>query len=141
MKLNVKAIGLAAGILWRRTRDHRIASYDGLLRKMPLTMVGLRGLGRNRDNAGAYAVQAVVAGNTLAFLACLPMALPLGPATGADSASAARRVHGRSPQGHVWSIGHAAHVGAGNWYTVPGSGKYAIERPTSESASACAVAP
>jgi DME family drug/metabolite transporter len=49
-----------------------------------LTMVGLRALGKNRDNDGASAVTAVVAGNTLAFLVCLPMALPLGPTTGAD---------------------------------------------------------
>jgi len=49
-----------------------------------LTLVGLRGLGRNRDSGGASAATAVVAGNAMAFLACLPMALPLGPTEGMD---------------------------------------------------------
>ncbi len=49
-----------------------------------LTMVGLRGLGKSSDSAGAPAVTAVVAGNAMAFLACLPMALPLGSTEGGD---------------------------------------------------------
>ncbi len=49
-----------------------------------LTMVGLRGLGKREDSAGATAATAVVAGNAMAFLACLPMALPLGPTEGGD---------------------------------------------------------
>ena len=48
-----------------------------------LTMVGLRGLGKS-DSAGASAATAVVAGNAMAFLACLPMALPLGHTEGGD---------------------------------------------------------
>ncbi len=51
-----------------------------------LTMVGLRGLGKSSDSAGATAATAVVAGNAMAFLACLPMALasPLGATQGGD---------------------------------------------------------
>lgn len=50
-----------------------------------LTLLGLRWLGRDapdtgRDEAGA----AVVAGNILAFLVCLPFALPVGPVGGLD---------------------------------------------------------
>lgn len=50
-----------------------------------LTVVGLRWLGRepeqlDRDPTGA----AVVAGNALAFLVCLPFALPLGPSAPLD---------------------------------------------------------
>lgn len=49
-----------------------------------LTMVGLRGLGKSRDSVGASAATAVVAGNVMAFFACLPMALPLGPTESRD---------------------------------------------------------
>jgi drug/metabolite transporter (DMT)-like permease len=47
-----------------------------------LTLLGLRWL--ERDGSGGLGAPAVVAGNTLAFLICLPMALPLGPSRPID---------------------------------------------------------
>jgi drug/metabolite transporter (DMT)-like permease len=49
-----------------------------------LTVVGLRSLGKGSDPGGGSAASAVVAGNTLAFLVALPLALPVESATGAD---------------------------------------------------------
>jgi drug/metabolite transporter (DMT)-like permease len=49
-----------------------------------LTMVGLRSLGKSDDPTRASAASAVVAGNSMAFLVCLPMALPLGPTDAGD---------------------------------------------------------
>jgi drug/metabolite transporter (DMT)-like permease len=49
-----------------------------------LTLVGLRGLGKGSDPAAGSAASAVVAGNTIACLVALPMALPLGPTTATD---------------------------------------------------------
>ena len=48
-----------------------------------VTIIGLRWLGRRGGEAGA-ALPTIVAGNLIAFLACLPAALPLGPSTAAD---------------------------------------------------------
>lgn len=47
------------------------------------TLVGLRWLGRGSASPGA-AGQAVIAGNLIACLTCLPFALPVSAATGAD---------------------------------------------------------
>jgi len=44
-----------------------------------LTLVGLRGLGRRRGTDANDSLGAVVAGNVIAFLLCLPWALPFGP--------------------------------------------------------------
>ncbi|HEV8631426.1 MAG TPA: DMT family transporter [Thermoanaerobaculia bacterium] len=50
-----------------------------------LTIVGLRWLERDRaDGAEGLGHAAVVAGNALAFVACLPAALPLGPSHATD---------------------------------------------------------
>jgi len=48
-----------------------------------LTIMGLRWLGRGGDE-GRHAAVAVVAGNCLAFVACLPMALPVTSSEPAD---------------------------------------------------------
>ncbi len=58
-------LGAAAGFLWA------------------LTIVGLRWLGRGRDSDAATAA-AVVTGNAMAFVATLPLAVPLGPVRPAD---------------------------------------------------------
>jgi drug/metabolite transporter (DMT)-like permease len=42
-----------------------------------LTLTGLRWMGRRQDRAAGSSAAAVVAGNVIAFLACLPWALPL----------------------------------------------------------------
>jgi len=50
-----------------------------------LTVLGLRGMARSEHAAGRPAAVAVLAGNLIAFLVCLPMALPvarIGPADG-----------------------------------------------------------
>jgi drug/metabolite transporter (DMT)-like permease len=50
-----------------------------------LTLLGLRWLERDRQGEhGGLGAPAVVLGNALAFLACLPLALPLGPTRTAD---------------------------------------------------------
>jgi drug/metabolite transporter (DMT)-like permease len=49
-----------------------------------LTLVGLRFMGRREAEGGAGAVTAVVAGNLIACLACLPRALPLAGAGSRD---------------------------------------------------------
>ena len=48
-----------------------------------LTLVGLRWMG-NRAGGGGSALPTVVAGNLIAFFACLPAALPVANATAAD---------------------------------------------------------
>lgn len=49
-----------------------------------LTLVGLRGLGRGGGSGQSSAAPAVVAGNAMAFVVCLPMALPLGETVPTD---------------------------------------------------------
>jgi DME family drug/metabolite transporter len=45
-----------------------------------LTVMGLRWMGRGGEAGGNSALPTVVAGNAIAFLACLPLALPVGHA-------------------------------------------------------------
>jgi drug/metabolite transporter (DMT)-like permease len=49
------------------------------------TLTGLRWLGKHDPN-GTSATATVIAGNLIAFLVCLPEALPVGPASGKDAA-------------------------------------------------------
>jgi drug/metabolite transporter (DMT)-like permease len=62
-------LGAAAGLSWA------------------LTVMGLRALGKS--GGGGAAAGAAVLGNALTFLACLPLALPVAGATGADWAGLA----------------------------------------------------
>ncbi len=57
-------LAIAAGVFWA------------------LTLIGLRWLGRSGDGAG---MSAVVAGNALAFVCGLPLALPVGTVTATDA--------------------------------------------------------
>ncbi len=61
----------------------RIAVFSGLA--WALTIAGLRWVGRDSQEAGA-AMRPVIIGNLLAFLACLPFALPAPAATPLDIA-------------------------------------------------------
>lgn len=61
-------------------RGNLLAALSGLT--WALTICGLRWVGA--DKAGGSAVPAIVAGNTVAFLAALPFALPLVSATPTD---------------------------------------------------------
>jgi DME family drug/metabolite transporter len=49
-----------------------------------LTLLGLRWLERGRDGGEGLGAPAVAVGSTLAFLACLPLALPLGETRAVD---------------------------------------------------------
>lgn len=62
-------------------RGNLFALLSGLT--WALTLVGLRWLS-NRAGGDGNAVPTVVAGNAIAFLACLPMALPVAQATAGD---------------------------------------------------------
>lgn len=59
-------LGAAAGLMWAAT------------------LVGLRWLGRGPEGDGGSAEASVVAGNLIACLVCLPMALPVSGASGSD---------------------------------------------------------
>ena len=64
-------------------RGNLLALLSGVF--WALTLVGLRWLERGAAEGGeGLAAASVVAGNTLAFVACLPAALPLGPTRGVD---------------------------------------------------------
>jgi drug/metabolite transporter (DMT)-like permease len=65
-------------------RGNIVGAFCGL--SWALTILGLRWLGRTADAAGARdeAGGAVVAGNLLAFLICLPMIFPVGQAAAID---------------------------------------------------------
>jgi drug/metabolite transporter, DME family len=62
-------------------RGNLLAVLSGVF--WALTLVGLRWLG-NRRGGGGSAVPTVVAGNVIAFLACLPASLPVRGATAGD---------------------------------------------------------
>jgi drug/metabolite transporter, DME family len=62
-------------------RGNLLAALSGVT--WALTLVGLRWMG-NRAGGDGSAVPTVVAGNLIAFAACLPAALPLAGATAAD---------------------------------------------------------
>jgi drug/metabolite transporter (DMT)-like permease len=59
------------------TRGNLLAIGSGLL--WALTLTGLRALGRRGTAGTNTSLMAVVAGNTIAFLVCLPWMLPIGP--------------------------------------------------------------
>ncbi|HEX8392045.1 MAG TPA: EamA family transporter [Longimicrobium sp.] len=65
-------------------RGNLLALLSGLT--WALTLVGLRWMG-NRAGGDGSAVPTVVAGNLIAFLACLPMALPVAHSTPGDWAA------------------------------------------------------
>lgn len=62
-------------------RGNLLAVFSGVF--WALTLIGLRWMG-NRAGAAGSAVPTVVAGNVIAFLACLPAALPVAGATTGD---------------------------------------------------------
>ena len=61
-------------------RGNLVAVLSGL--GWAATVMGLRWVGANDETGSTYPV--VVAGNLLAFLACLPLALPVGPSRPTD---------------------------------------------------------
>jgi drug/metabolite transporter (DMT)-like permease len=60
-------------------RGNILATLSGVC--WALTLVGLRWMGRSAPEGG---LNAVAIGNLIAFAACLPLAIPLGPHTPAD---------------------------------------------------------
>jgi drug/metabolite transporter, DME family len=62
-------------------RGNLLAALSGVT--WALTLVGLRWMGNRAGNDGS-ALPTVVAGNLIAFAACLPAALPIGSATAVD---------------------------------------------------------
>ncbi|MDQ3556879.1 MAG: DMT family transporter [Gemmatimonadota bacterium] len=62
-------------------RGNLLATASGVF--WALTVMGLRWLG-SREESGDAAVATVAAGNVIAFLACLPLALPVGEVGGLD---------------------------------------------------------
>ncbi len=63
-------------------RGNVLAAFTSIF--WALTLVGLRGLGKAGGSRGGQAASAVVAGNVMAFVVCLPMALPLGTTVPTD---------------------------------------------------------
>lgn len=65
-------------------RGNLMAVFSGVF--WALTLIGLRWMGNRAGSVGS-AVPTVVAGNVIAFLACLPAALPVAGATAGDVAA------------------------------------------------------
>jgi DME family drug/metabolite transporter len=85
------AVAAGMGVLFQGTesvvatapdpaRGNVIAAFSGV--SWALTLTGLRWLGRYSENGSA--ASAAVAGNLIAFTACLPLALPAGPVSARD---------------------------------------------------------
>lgn len=88
-------LGLLAGLSWA------------------LTILGLRWLGRDADGAGGDATgSAVVSGNLLACLACLPLAFPLDAARGIDWAIVGYLGTFQIGLAYVWMTRGVRHVPA-----------------------------
>ncbi len=88
------AIAIGAVLLLSGSENHAVTAPDPARGNLialasgitwALTLTGLRLLSREARDMNAAAAT-VIAGNILAFLICLPMALPLGPVRGQDVA-------------------------------------------------------
>jgi len=64
------------------TRGNVFAALSGV--SWALTVAGLRWVSRDADDPGTAASSALIAGNALTFVVCLPLALPLSPGSAAD---------------------------------------------------------